>query len=126
MDEVENAVGEADAQALAAPLVEMLVHHLAVARDLFVVGAHRARHQHRAHLGEVDGGGAALADHDRGGGVGGAGRGFKVRAERQHRGDGRDHGVAGAGNVAYFHGVRGNVNRIALGSDERHAFFAAG
>ena len=55
--------------------------------------------------------GAALADHDGGGGVGGAHRGLVVGACRQHHRQHRHHRVARTGHVAHLHRIGRHVHR---------------
>src|SRR6185295_7210067 len=62
--EIETAIGEADALTCAAPFVEALIHDFQVARDFFVVCAECAWHENRAHLDEIDSGGASFANND--------------------------------------------------------------
>ncbi len=126
MQEIETAVGKADAQAVAAPLAKPLVEHRPVEHDL-VLGRERCGGQDAvAQFDERDRRGAALADDHRGGGIGGAHGGIERRAYRQqyrhHRGD----RIAGARYVAHFDRIGRDVKRRMTGDMQRHAFLATG
>ena len=80
MQEIEAAIGEADAQPVPPPFGEPLVEHRPVEHDL-VLRRERGRRQDAvAQFGERDRRGAALADDDGGRGIGGAHRGLEVGA----------------------------------------------
>ena len=57
-------------------------------------------------------------------GIGRAHGGFEIGAHRQHGGEHRDHGVAGAGHVAHAHRIGRHVHRRA-DAHQRHALLAA-
>ena len=90
MQEIEAAIGEADAQALAAPFGKPFVEHRAVEHDLVFQRGRGGRQQAMAQFVDVHGRGAALADHDRRARIGGAHRGLVVGAERQHHAENGD------------------------------------
>ena len=125
MQEIEAAVGEADAQARPAPFGEPLVEHRPVEDDL-LLGRERGGGKNAvAQLGGRDRRGAALADHHGGGGVGRAHRRLEAGIGREHGGQHRDHGIAGARHVAHLDRIGGDVDRLAVRRHERHAGFAA-
>ena len=72
MQKIEAAIGEADAQTVPAPIGETLVEHRPVEHDLVLRRERSGRQDAVAQFGERDRRGAALADHDGGGGIGGA------------------------------------------------------
>ena len=82
VQEIETAVGEADAQAL--PFGEPFVEHRPVEDD-FLFGCERGGGKNaRTQLRRRDGSGAALADHDRGSRVGRAHGGLIVHVGGEH------------------------------------------
>ena len=125
MQQVEAAVGEADAHSLPAPLREPLVEHRPVEHDLLLGRERGGRQNARAQLRGRDRGGAALADHDRGRRVGGAHGGLETGIGRQHRREHRDHGVARARHVAHLDRIGADMDRLAARRHQRHALLAA-
>ena len=111
MQEIEAAVGEADAQALPPPVGEPLVEQRPVEHDL-VLGRERRRGQDAvAQFGERNRRGAAFADHHRSRGIGGAHGGLERRFHRQQHRHHRRDGVAGAGHVAHLDRIGRNMDR---------------
>ena len=72
MQNVEAAIGEADAQPLVAPRTHAGVESLEICDDLFLGGKRRVRQQLAAQFVERHRRGALLADSDRRAGIGGA------------------------------------------------------
>ena len=128
MQDVETAIGEADAQTLPAPLREPFVHHACQSNRIFSSGAERGRRQDaraqfarpkrsRCRCLPTTTAAAALAARM---------AGFETGFERQHRRQHRDHGVAGARHVADLHRISRHMNRRRVLLHQRHALVAAG
>ena len=83
--------------------VEPRIELAPVEHDLLLGGERRGGQDARPQFGGRDGGGAALADHDGGRGIGGAHRRLEIGAERQHDREHRGDRVARAGHVAHLH-----------------------
>ena len=124
MQQIEAAVGEADAQALPPPFGDMIVEQRPVEHDLFFRSERRRRQDARAQFRNRERRCAALADDDRGGGIGRPHGGFEIGLHGEHGSEHRHHRVAGAGDVAHAHRIGRHVDGGAL-AHQRHAGFAA-
>ena len=125
MQKIETAIGEADAQALAAPFGETLAEHRAVEHDLVLGSGRGGRQQAMAQFVDAYRRGARLADHHGSARIGSAHRGFIIRTKRQHDRQHRHHRVAGPGDVAHFHRIGGHMHRRLAIHAQRHALLAA-
>ena len=125
MQQVEAAIGEADAQTVPPPFLQALVEHRPVEHDL-VFRRERSRRQNAmTQFAKRNGRSAALADHHGGGRVGCAHGVFVGRLHRrQHRHHG-GHRVAGTGHIAHLDRIGFDVDRRLPFGMQAHALFAA-
>ena len=124
VNDVEAAVGEADAQALAPPFGQAVVEHRPVEYDLLFRRQGRGRQDARAQLGGGHHRGAALAHHHRRRRVGGAHGRLEAGAHGEQRAEHGHDGIAGARHVAHVDRVGGHVDRRLAAHHERHAVLA--
>ena len=125
VQQVEAAVGEADAPPLGPPAPHPLqrlgrLHHLGLAVGQPLVA------QRAGKLVGVDHRGADLADDDSAGQVGQPRRVLQRRPGGQGCGEGGDRRVAGAGDVEHLARLAVQVGGGAIGRHHRHAQLAAG
>ena len=129
MQQIEAAVGEADAQPLPVPFVEPLVEHRPVEHDLVLVRERRRRQHAGTQFGRRHGRGAALADHHGGSRIGDVHGVGELHTGRHHRGQHRHHGIAGTGHVAHLDRMGGDGNQLSSARSgvlhQRHALLAA-
>ena len=124
MQDVEAAIGEADAQPLPAPVRQMRIEIAASRHDLLFGRQRRMRQDFPPQFRRRHGGGALLADRDRGRRIRHPQRRLPVGPGRQRQ---RQHGgdrVARAGDVAHLDRQRRHVDRLAAANHQRHAVFA--
>ena len=124
MQDVEAAIGEADAQPLPAPVRQMRVEIAARRHDLLFGRQRRMRQDFPPQLRRRHGRGALLADRDRGRRIRHPQRRLPIgpgrKRQRQHGGD----RVARARDVAHLDRQRRHVDRLAAANHQRHAVFA--
>jgi hypothetical protein len=109
VQEIETAIGEADAQA--PPFGEPLVEHRPVEDDLLFGGERGGGENARAQLRRRHSCGAALADHHRGRRIGRAHRGLIVHLGREHHRKRGNHGIARTRSVSELDRVGRHVER---------------
>jgi hypothetical protein len=126
MQDVEAAIGEANAQALPAPFGEPGLERIRRAHDLLLGRESGMRQDPSPQLGRAHAGGALLADRDGGGRTRHAQRRVPIRARRDRDRERRGHGVAGAGDVAHLHRNSRNMDGLTLARHQRHAVLALG
>ena len=79
-----------------------------------------------AQLRRADGSGTQFADHDTCSQVGQRDSVGKILAGGNGCGQGRDHGIAGTGDIEHFTGPGGQVQRRVPGAQQGHAMLATG
>ena len=124
MQEIEYAIGEADAQILRAPFLQLRLEFLDVADDLLFGRERRRRQDALAQFVRGHDRRAALADRDRRRGIGRAHRRLEIGAKGEHHREHGNHRVARAGNVTDFHRIGRRMDGLSALHLQQHAVFA--
>jgi len=124
MQKVETPVGEADAQALPAPVVEPILERGAVVENLLLGRKRGGRQDARSQLSHRYGRDAALADTTEAAALAVRMAVLAVSSDRQHHGECCRDSVARARHVAHSHRIGRHVDRRTAALEQHHAIFA--
>lgn len=121
MQDIETAIGEADALSLPAPFDKLRVQRIGLQNDLLLGREIGMRQDLSPQLGCAHAGRALLADGNGGRCIGHPQGRVPVRTRRKRHRERRGDGVAGAGDITHLHGESRHMHRLAVARHQRHA-----